>query len=216
MKKNVDEKALVESLKARDQAAWSAFYESNRSRVYGIASRFQFKHTDPEDIVQETFTQAFVAIDQFSGKSSVRTWLYKISANECLDRYRKDHAEMRKGEVAMGDLSRETLNEASREPSPEHLAIKGELEDIAVGLIPAEARAVMILRYLEELSMEEVSEATGQIENTVKVQIFRGRQKARKTANRKQLNLHLDSVERFSPVLNDGCRRTLPKAPDYG
>src|SRR5258706_5852607 len=83
------EVALVRRAQAGDQAAFRQLVEKYQSKVFSIIHGVLRNRNDVEDIAQQVFTKVYFALKGFDFRSSLVTWLYKITVNECYDYLRK-------------------------------------------------------------------------------------------------------------------------------
>ena len=135
---------------------------------------------EAEDVMQETFLNAFRAIDSFEGRSSLSTWLYRITHNAAMMRLRRSNPTTVSVEET---LSPETQSIVPRqlfdwcclpEEDFESEEVRGELE-LAIRELPEGLKAVFVLRELEGLSTRETAEALDLSEAAVKVRLHRAR-----------------------------------------
>lgn len=157
--------------------------ETYASRIYNIALRMCKNPADAEDITQEVFIKLHRSLESFKGNSAFSTFLYRVTANTCLDFLRKQK------KLTIVPLYRERVDERLETvipddgESPEEAAERKELRRVVLrGLdrLPKDQRIVLILRDLEGLTYTEISEALGLSEGTVKSRICRAREKLRK------------------------------------
>src|SRR5580698_9813644 len=87
--KNSEEAALVRRVQAGDQLAFREIVERYQSKVFSIIYGILRNHNDAEDIAQQVFAKVYFSIRNFDFRSSVLTWVYKITVNECYDYLRK-------------------------------------------------------------------------------------------------------------------------------
>lgn len=161
-------------------------------RVQAVIHGILRNSNDAEDVAQQVFTKVFYSLNKFDFRSAVATWIYKIAVNECYDYLRKQ--KVRKA-VLLADLSVEeaarveNLDVAGQTGAPS-LQRQAELREIAAKLLAAvspEDRILLVLKEIEGYSIEEVSAMVGLNANTVKVKLFRARQKLLATIKRKRL-----------------------------
>src|ERR1700748_3177827 len=87
--KNSEEAALVRRIQARDELAFRELVERHQSKVFSIIYGILRNHNDAEDIAQQVFAKVYFSIRNFDFRSSLLTWIYKITVNECYDYLRK-------------------------------------------------------------------------------------------------------------------------------
>ena len=157
--------------------------ETYAPRIYNIALRMCKNPTDAEDITQEVFIKLHRSLESFKGDSAFSTFLYRVTANTCLDFLRKQKKMTTVPLYSEGEAGRlETVipDEGER---PEEISERKELRRVVLrGLdrLPKDQRIVLTLRDLEGLTYTEISEALGLAEGTVKSRICRAREKLRK------------------------------------
>jgi RNA polymerase sigma-70 factor (ECF subfamily) len=170
-----DESELVERSKGRDLSAFNQIVERSQSHVFNLSARILGDRAAAEDVAQETFISAFRAIDGFRG-GSLRGWLLRIASNRSYDSIRSTK---RRSENSLDEsLENPSFQPASKDPSPEQMALRGELRDeiqAAVLSLPPDQRAVVVMIDVQGLSYDEASEATGASLGTVKSRLSRAR-----------------------------------------
>lgn len=157
------EPPYLAAARAGDSAALALFYEEYRPDVWRLLRRFLRSEADAEDALQNTFVKAFAALPRFRGAASLKTWLFRIAVNEATTLLRR-MAGRDAGEVP-DDL-----------PAPAGVAVA---ERIAVRALLAslspDHRAVLILRYWEELSYEEIGVVLSRPLPVVKMRLHRAK-----------------------------------------
>jgi RNA polymerase sigma-70 factor (ECF subfamily) len=83
------EEALIERCRRQDVEAFGKFVDAYQARVYGFVKRMVNNADEAADVTQEVFIRAFQSFTRFDGRSSVRTWLFRIANNLCIDRSRR-------------------------------------------------------------------------------------------------------------------------------
>jgi len=163
----MDDRALVEALRAGDPAAPRRLVEQFHGVVYGLCFRMMGHRHDAEDVAQDTFLRAVRGISSFQGDRPLRPWVLGIAANRC--------------RTALGRRARRpVLAEAAIEPvdprpgldDPDDLA--GELQRALARLRP-EYRLVFALYHEQGLPYEEIGRAIGRPVGTVKTWLHRAR-----------------------------------------
>ncbi len=177
--KEVD-KALVTRLKAGDLSACAECVSLHADGLYRLAIRLMEDEAEAEDVLQEAFLSAFKAIGSFDGRSSLATWLHRITYNAALMRLRKRQPEpisVDEPHLAPdgGEMPRQffdwcCLPEAELETGE----ARAEL-DQAIRELPEKLKAVFILRELEGQSTNETAEILEISADAVKVRLHRAR-----------------------------------------
>jgi len=184
---NSQEGALVRRAQAGDEGAFREIVEHYQSKVFSIIHGIVRQRNDVEDIAQQVFTKVYFSIGNFDFRSSLITWIYKITVNECFDYLRKE--KVRKL-VYESDLSEDEARRVENtEPSVRQVPADVNLarRDYIFKLLTKvsdEERNLLMLKDVEGHSVEELAEMTGMNENTIKVKLFRARQKLVKAAQR--------------------------------
>jgi len=183
-----DEAALVRRVQARDEIAFREVVERYQSKVFSIIYGILRNRNDAEDIAQQVFAKVYFSIQNFDFRSSLLTWIYKITVNECYDYLRKKRVRklVYESDFSDDDAKRMEASEPAVDgavPADTRLAQR----DLIVKLlskVSEEERSLILLKEVEGHSVEELAELTGLNENTIKVKLFRTRQKLLKAAAR--------------------------------
>ncbi len=168
---------LLKRARQGDGAAFEALCEPYVGMVYRHCLHMLGRPADAEDAAQETLLRAFRAMPRFMGQSGVSTWLFRIAHNTCLDALKRP---ARKAESASMERLREEegFEPPAREEGPEARYVRGAEEERlwrAVETLPEEQRALINLRYGDNLSYEELARMTGLREGTVKSKLSRAK-----------------------------------------
>lgn len=161
--------------------AYNGLVQRYQKQVYNLAYRMLGNAEDAGDLVQDTFLRAYGALASFRQDASFLTWLYKIASNLCIDQLRSRKAK--------GTLSLEVELDEGREPAdaarglmPEECAVRGAVQDIvqqAVMNLPERYRVVVVMRHLQDMSVDEIARALDLPTGTVKTHLFRAREMLR-------------------------------------
>lgn len=160
------EGALVQRARTGDTRAFERLYREHSGKVYGLCLRMTRDTGLAEDCTQETFINAWRALDRFETRSSLGTWLHRIAVNVTLAKRRKaspviDSAQT-DDELAESEWTLETPLEVD------------EIET-AIGNLPEGARDVLILHAIYGYSHSEAAQMLGVAEGTCKAQLHRAR-----------------------------------------
>jgi len=185
---NSQEAKLVRRAQAGDEAAFREIVERYQSKVFSIIHGIIRQRNDIEDIAQQVFSKVYFSIRNFDFRSSLITWIYKITVNECFDYLRKK--KVRKL-VYESDLSEDEVRRVENTepaidrqvPVDQNLAQRDYVVKL-LARVSEEERTLLMLKEIEGRSVEELAEMTGMNENTIKVKLFRARQKLVKAAQR--------------------------------
>ena len=186
--RTTEEAALVRRVQAQDEMAFREIVERYQSKVYSIIYGILRNRNDAEDIAQQVFAKIYFSIKNFDFRSSLLTWIYKITVNECYDYLRKKR--VRKLVYESDFTNDDSLLMENSEPAMDQgPAVDTRLaqRDLITKLlskISDEDRTLILLKEVEGHSVEELSQMTGMNENTIKVKLFRARQKLVKAAQR--------------------------------
>jgi RNA polymerase sigma-70 factor (ECF subfamily) len=181
-----EEAELVKRVQARDEIAFREIVDRYQSKVFSIIYGILRNRNDAEDISQQVFTKIYFSINNFDFRSSFLTWIYKITVNECYDYLRKKKVRKLVYESDFGEedsVSMERSEPDKAKPIDTTLAQRDLIVKL-LGKVSEEDRRLMLLKEVEGHSVEDLAEMTGMNENTIKVKLFRARQKLLKAAQR--------------------------------
>lgn len=183
-----DEALLVKRVQARDEMAFREIVERYQAKVYSIIFGILRNRNDAEDIAQQVFAKVYFSIHNFDSRSSLLTWIYKITVNECYDYLRKKRVRKLVYESDFSDEdSRKMENSESvsdQRPAVDDALAKRDLALKLLDKLSEEDRELILLKEVEGHSVEELAERTGLNENTIKVKLFRARQKLLKASQK--------------------------------
>ena len=164
--------SLVEQAKEGDRAAFEDLMHAYSGFVYSLAFRMLGKRADAEDVFQETFLRAWSHLRSFRSGGNFTHWIKRIATNLCLDRLKvaKQQYAIQSKQVAEVQPSQEAEQYAEQRE-------QREMVNRLLAELPATHRAAVVLFYLEDRSVEEVARTLKQKPGTVKVWLFRAREK---------------------------------------
>lgn len=177
------ETRLARLARKGDQRAFAEIVELYKDKLYHLAYRMMNNRQEAEDVVQESFLRVFKNLDRYDENQKFSTWIYRIATNLCIDRLRK-----RRPVYSLdAETDHEGLDGYSMLPSddrtPESELLLSETQKLirdAVETLPVKYKSIMILRYLQDLSLQEISEVLDLPVTTVKTRVHRGREYMRK------------------------------------
>jgi RNA polymerase sigma-70 factor (ECF subfamily) len=176
-----EESRIVQKVLRGDVNAFEKLVLEYEKNVYNIALRMTGNAEDASDMTQEAFIKAYNSLQSFRGDSKFSVWIYRIATNVCLDFLR---SKSRRPTVSLSvednDGEEVQLDVADESQSPELLLDRQMTrESVRRGLetLSPEYRQILLLREIQGLSYDEISQALGLEVGTVKSRIFRARKK---------------------------------------
>ncbi|MFQ5850517.1 MAG: RNA polymerase sigma factor [Candidatus Binatia bacterium] len=160
------DRALIAQLRQGDPSAFDTVVRQHQKELYRLAYRMTRNAEDAKDLSQEAFLRAYRGLAAFDGRSSLSTWLYRITVNLCLSHLRQHRTS-----------SEQELPETYADPSPEPLHQLEEREQLravgeAVAGLPPQQRATLLLRVHHGLPYREIAEIMESSKGTVRANYF--------------------------------------------
>ncbi|MBL8048325.1 MAG: sigma-70 family RNA polymerase sigma factor [Chthonomonas sp.] len=173
------EARLVEKCRRQSYEAFSQLVDAYESRVLGFVIRLVRNREEALDITQEVFIRAYQAFNRFDGRSSLRTWLFRIAHNLCVDRARReDRNPVRASLDANSANTGETWDVADTRNTADQEVLDEELHTMVrngLARMSDKLRTVIVLHDQEEMSYEEIASTVGIPVGTVKSRLFLAR-----------------------------------------
>ncbi|MTD31234.1 RNA polymerase sigma factor SigW [Planomicrobium sp. YIM 101495] len=167
-----------------DKESYAEIVELYQHQLYQICYRMLGNKHEAEDIAQEAFTRAYVNLHTFDQNRKFSTWLFRIATNLCIDRIRKKKPSHYLDQEVRGTESLDMYSQiANDNPLPEEELMQMEVQErvqYEISRLPDKYRAAIVLKYIEELPLAEISEILDLPLGTVKTRIHRGREALRK------------------------------------
>jgi RNA polymerase sigma-70 factor (ECF subfamily) len=158
-----------------NMAAFGCILERYKNRAYNLAFRICGNREEAEEAAQDAFLKVFKSLRGFRMKSSFSTWLYRIVYNTAIS-----YSRNRKNEIlSLSDFPAEFKDfeiENAGEPESDK-EYRNALINFAMKAISEEERGIITMFYYEDMSIENISEATGLSKSNIKVKLFRARQR---------------------------------------
>lgn len=173
--------ALVRQIKAGDpdSTAFTELMNQYYNSLFSLAHRLLKNRQECEDMIQETFIRVLLHIDKYDESKKFTTWIHQITKNLCLDLIRRKKA--RPQQLAAKDHEFARTGAAGRSPEEECLEREQEKEFRSLlATLRAKDREILYNRYMEDLSLTEISQLTKLPEGTIKSRLSRARQQLKK------------------------------------
>ena len=186
---------LLQQAQRGDASAFNQVVTAYRRRILGTISRLIGRPEDVEDVAQEVFLRLYFSLDQLRTPEVFEPWLYRLTVNASYDYLRKSK---RRPESRMSDLSEQQVMMADAAAGSKAQLEEGEkrrVRDTVQGLLASvseEDRILLTLKEVEGLSLKELENIYHVNENSLKVRLFRARQRVLK--NMKGVTIRRDKI----------------------
>jgi RNA polymerase sigma factor (sigma-70 family) len=164
---------LIHRLRDGDSAAFADFIARYQQQVFMCCRTLGLNTTEAEDVASETFMAAYQGIGRYTGRAKLSTWLWKIAYNKAINYLR--------GKIRHQKLQEKLQNQYTGEQktaAPEPLV---EIVWDAVKKLPQDSAMAIVLYYRQEKSIKEIANIMGKNKNTVKIYLYRGREKLKES-----------------------------------
>lgn len=171
---------VIQKINEGNAALYEILIRRYNPFLYRIGRTYHYSHSDTEDLMQETYVQAYFNLVKFENRSSFKTWITRIMLNNC---YQKKQKLRYQKEVSLENAKAECLTPLFHQSSnTEKVMTNKELGHVlenALSLIPEDYRIVFTLRELNGLSVQDTTEALHITESNVKVRLNRAKKMLR-------------------------------------
>ncbi len=174
----MEEKEFIAKIKQGDDSAFEELVRKYQNYIFRLAFSMVKNEEDAKELTQEVFIKVYTSIQGFTGRSSLSTWLYRITYNLCLDYIKKNRKKRLMTQSLDDNENIELLSLKADTHTPEEALEAAEIRaDIKEGLktLPQEQRILIEFKDILGLSYEEILEVTGLKSGTLKSRLFRGR-----------------------------------------
>jgi len=172
--KRIKERELIDQIKGGDSNAYYELVSQYRERLYRKACSIVGDMDEAEDLLQEALVSAYLAIGSFRGESGIYTWLYRIVVNRCRDFLRSG-----KKAILMDPLDPFSMVIKDFRPGVEKNHEHSEEASYLIEKINSlegKYKKILLLRYYDELSYQEIGEVMHMNIGTVKSRLFKARE----------------------------------------
>ncbi len=191
MQSKLSDIALIEQTLAGDQSAYADLVKRHQRFVFTLAMRFTKTREDAEEIAQDCFIKAYRSLSSFQGQAKFSTWLYSIVYTTAMTFLRKKKVDTDSIDDEQTYIQLENRSSGYDLNDAENKSRSFYLNQAITQLLPDDA-TIITLFYKGEQSLEEIARALGMETNTVKVKLFRARQRLKE---RLELNLKHEAKE---------------------
>jgi RNA polymerase sigma-70 factor (ECF subfamily) len=182
-----EDAALVRAFQAGDRAAFNRLVLKHKDKLFNLVYWYLNDYQQANDCAQEVFIKVFKNLKRFRFESAFSTWLYKIAVNTCKNMLKSASHRWEKKTVPLenpeGSKGKNPVNEMpDAGPSPANGLERKErlmLIQEAINSLPEEQNRMVVLRDIQGLSYDEISEITGMKPGTIKSRLARGRMELR-------------------------------------
>jgi RNA polymerase sigma factor (sigma-70 family) len=171
----LSDEALVSELQRRmDAERFGVLYDRYAAKVFQKCMGMTRDRDLAKDLAHDIFLKAFLNLPKFDHRSRFGTWLYSITYNYCLDHLRKAQRQRNNN---LDDRLEESLEHADTSEA-ELLSLRAEHLESAIALIDPDDRALLLMKYQDDLSIKDIMEILAVGESAVKMRILRARERA--------------------------------------
>jgi RNA polymerase sigma factor (sigma-70 family) len=182
MQSKLSDIELIDQTLAGDQLAYAQLIKQNQRFVFTLALRFAKNREDAEEITQDCFVKAYRSLSSFQRQSKFSTWLYSIVYTTAMTSLRKKRIDTSSIDDENNAIQIESTG-GYDENNAENRSRSFYVNQAIAQLLPDDA-AIITLFYKGEQSLEEIAQTLGMEANTVKVKLFRARQRLKEKLER--------------------------------
>lgn len=167
-----DEELIRKITESNDTHLFGVLYDRYAKTVYNKCIGFLGSHETAQDLTQDIFVKLFVKLKSFKGDSKFSTWLYAFTYNHCIN-YLQREVKGKKGEFAIAE---DTADEIPDEvPDSEIFEMKAQNLKTALAMIQPEEKAILLMKYQDDISIKEIAAAMDLGESAVKMRLTRAK-----------------------------------------
>ncbi len=170
-------KEIIELSKAGNSRAQHQLYQLYAKAMFNISCRMMNSREEAEDMLQESFTEAFTRLDSFRYESSFGAWIKRIVVNRCINELKRRKANL----VLTDNLPENNPGNEEDDIEPTQMKVKNVMK--AMEMLPEGYRVIFSLYLLEGYDHAEIAQIMGITESTSKSQFSRAKQKVKEILN---------------------------------
>lgn len=174
-KNKVDDSELVRLyLKTQKQDYFNLLYRRYSGKIYSKCISLLKDEGLAQDAAQEVMVKIFLNLSRFSGKSKFSTWVYSVTYNYCIDYIRRK----KKEKNIFSDEMERAPDIVEEVPDRELMEMEVSRLKKVLDVIPPGDKAVLLMKYQDEMSIRDISEILDKSESAIKMKLKRAKQKA--------------------------------------
>ena len=165
---------LAEVIRTKDQELFAEIIRRYQQKLFYYVNRLINNPDEAEDIVQDVFLKVYKNLNGYDSRLKFSSWIYRIAHNEAVNWLRKN-TKYKKESIEQSEYLENTLSDDTDIAEKLDLKVSLEKANRAINQLPEKYKEVMILKFVEEKSYEEISDILRKPINTIGVLINRGR-----------------------------------------
>lgn len=168
----IDDKTIIQAIREKSEMGFRLLMQKYKQPIYWHIRRLVVAHDDAQDATQEAFIRIFKSFDKFRDENSFRGWIFRIATNEALrliDSRRQENVSL--------ETDSNGANRIMADNYVDYTDVEAVKLQKAILTLPPKQQAAFNLRYYDELSYEEIAEATGSTASSVKMNFHIAKEK---------------------------------------
>lgn len=184
---STDEEIVLKIQETRDTSLFEILYERHVYKVFNKCIGFTNETQSAEDLTHDIFLKAFINLKSYQGKSKFYTWLYSLTYNYCVDFYNSKKKDRERLSEFLETVSSEPIHDD--EPSDAQLfEIRFEQLKVVLEEIPTSDKIILLMKYQDDFSIQDISESLELGISAVKMRIKRAKLNALDTYDKMYRN----------------------------
>lgn len=172
-----DDDLIHQYIESQNQLYFSELYDRYADKIFAKCLGMLKDPTLAEDAAQEIFLKIFLKLASFNHQAKFSTWVYAVAYNYCIDLIRRNKKIQQT--LSIDDENAPQIADSTEISDAEFLEMDMQQLGKALDKIPADDRAMLILKYKDRLSIKELAEMSGKTENAIKMKLKRAKDKVR-------------------------------------
>ena len=166
---------IIEKAANGDMEAFKAIYDSAASYVYTVSLKVTYNREDAEEVTQDVFVSLYKNIGKFQFRSSFKTWLYRITLNRSINKWKQRKRHLSRTVEYEGE--KHDIYQAKDEKGNDKKEYNERVVEELLKVLPSDQRSCVVLRNVQGLSYKEISETLKINLNTVRTRLKRARER---------------------------------------